>query len=80
MKKYRDGIEEMTGIPASIVYARGTEMEMTKMIVWIGSSKYWTRVYLNKSDNRLYVYTGNGVNGVYELLDSFNIREVGAMS
>lgn len=72
MKKYRDGIEERIGIPAGIA-----KMEITKMIVWIGSSEYWTRVYLNKSDNRLYVYVGNGV---YELLDTFNIRKVGAMT
>ena len=73
MKKYRDGIEERTGIPDGIVRARGIKMEMTKMIVWIGSSKYYTRVYLNKSDNRLYVHVSNGV---YELLDTLNIRKV----
>ncbi len=77
MRKYRDGIEERTGIPDGIARARGIKMEMTKMIVWIGSSKYWTRVYLNKSDNRLYVHVGYGV---YELLDTFNIRKVGAMT
>jgi hypothetical protein len=75
MKKYRDGIEERTGIPDGIVRKLGIKMEKTKIIVWIGSSEYWTRVYLNKSDNRLYVHVGNGV---YELLDTFNIRKVGA--
>lgn len=75
MKKYRDGITEGTGITDGIVRARGIKMEMTKIIVWIGSSEYWTRVYLNKSDNRLYVHVNHGV---YELLDTFNIRKVGA--
>lgn len=77
MRMYRDGIEKGTGIPDGIVRARWVKMEMTKMIVWIGSSKYWTRVYLNKSDNRLYIHVGHGV---YELLDTFNIRKVGAMT
>ena len=75
MKKYRDRITEGTGIADGI--ARGNNMKSTKIIVWLGSSEYWNRVYLNKIDNRLYVHVGNGV---YELLDTFNIREVGAMT
>lgn len=77
MKKYRDDIKERIELPDGIARARGIKMEMTKMIVWIGSSEYWTRVYLNRSDNRLYVHVGNGI---YELLDTFNIRKVGAMT
>ena len=71
MKKYRT--DERV-----IVYnhTRG-EMVDTKVIVWVGSGKYWNRVYLHKLDNRLYINTGFGK---YELLDTFNIREVGACS
>lgn len=71
MKKYR-GVERVQ--IEDIVWGM---LEETKIIVWIGSSKYWTRVFLYKKDNRLYVRTEYGK---YELLDTLNIRKVGAVS
>lgn len=44
----------------------------TGMIVWLGSSEYWSRVFLNKETGRLMV----AVDGTYcEPLDKFNIRK-----
>lgn len=68
MKKYRSEAREIV---------RGwRQFKDTKMIVWIGSSKYWSKVYLNTEDHRLYIRTGYEQ---YEALDTFNIRETGSL-
>lgn len=69
MKKYRN--EDRVQIE-NIVWGM---LEEVGMLVWIGSSEYWNKVYLYKKDNRLYVKTGYGK---YELLDTLNIRKIEA--
>ena len=64
MKKYRNDERVELQHPYSI--------EEVGLLVWLGSSEYWSKVYLNKKDNRLYVKTGRGK---FELLDTFNIRK-----
>jgi hypothetical protein len=65
MKKYR-GDER-------VVLEHPTNMKKTNIIVWIGSSEYWDMVFLNPKDHRLYIRTAFGR---YELLDTFNIRNI----
>lgn len=66
MKKYRD---EFTRV---VNHTSKEEMVKTNLIVWIGSSKYWNRVFLDPKDHRLYIRTGSYR---YEALDTFNIRK-----
>lgn len=65
MKKYRSDIREVS--------CEGKEsFDFTGIIVWVGSSEYWNRVYLCKADNRLYIRNGKN----FETLDTFNIRKI----
>jgi hypothetical protein len=75
MKKYR--IEDDAKIVDGMIWARGIKMTKTKMIVWVGASRYWTRVYLNETDHRLYIPMGHGH---YEILDNCNIKKIEAMT
>lgn len=68
MKKYRNEDRVVITNPSY-------EMKKTDIIVWIGSSEYWERVFLNPQDHRLYIRTAFGR---YEALDTFNIRKTGA--
>lgn len=67
MKKYRSEPQRALENPDM------AQMKDTKIIVWVGSSEYWDKVFLNKADNRLYIRTGFGR---FELLDTFNIRKI----
>ena len=67
MKKYRIDPQRPLENPDMAM------MKDTKLIVWIGSSEYWEKVFLNNKDHRLYIRTGFGR---FELLDTFNIRKI----
>ena len=72
MQKYREAdvkdiIESRTSttIPTGFV--------KTKIIVWIGSSEFWYRVFLDTVSHKLYVKTGKRE---YEAIETLNIREI----
>lgn len=75
MKKYRDDTETarfITGWEAICMTKKET-MKRTQTIVWIGSSQYWSRVYLNTLDHKLYAKTDKHT---YEALETLNIRKI----
>lgn len=67
MKKYRSEIRHICENPPP------NKMVRTDVIVWLGSSKYWTYVYLDKEYNRLFVRTAFGR---FEALETFNVRKI----
>lgn len=44
----------------------------TGLIVWVGSSEYWDRVYLHKMNHKLYIQVAPKV---FEPIENFNIRK-----
>ena len=55
-------------------YITADHIQSTNIIVWLGSSEYWRRVYLNTNTGRLMVTV---TNMQVEPLDKYNIRKVG---
>jgi hypothetical protein len=75
MKKYRERNEDteiITGYAARYL-EDNKNLEKTKITVWIGSSQYWSAVFLNTLDHKLYVRTDKHT---YEALENLNIRKI----
>lgn len=54
-------------------YITADHIKLTNIVVWLGSSKYWDRVYLNTNTGRLMVTV---TKKHCEPLDKFNVRKI----
>ena len=76
MKKYRESdVKDIIESRKATEYPTG--FVRTEIIVWIGSSEYWNRVFLDTVSHKLYVKTGKRE---YEAIETLNIRQVGSMT
>ena len=75
MKKYRNKDEDTAIISgyASRYLEDNKNLEKTTIVVWIGSSQYWSAVFLNNLDHKLYAKTDKHT---YEALETLNIRKI----
>lgn len=67
MKMYRSATSARTYIEA-----KDEEVTRAGIIVWLGSSEYWNRVYLHAGSHKLCIKVAPHT---YQPLDEFNIRK-----
>lgn len=71
MKIYKEGF------PKEQVYSRkDIGFASTKLIVWVGQRTEWQKVFLGKSDSKLYVKEGSHL---FVPIESYNIRKTEVM-